>query len=173
VIAAAAALALAIPQAPPQAVAHANELSDADSYLDYLLADDVLTSGEFRLAFIALGLERTCEILRPAYASAMADLRPAWRQLFQKALAAGVEDPGPLSPGREISRSQREMLLGLGLVGNELVAGKSEAVKSALIDPALKVPDASINYEEREKEMTAARKNGTADCGLLRELGER
>lgn len=175
-IVAAFALLVATPDAARPAVMPStatSDLSDADSYLDYLLADDVLTSGEFRMAFIALGLERTCKLLRPAYGKAMSELTPAWRQLFGKMIASGVENPGPLLANAEIGPEKRKVLLGMGLAGNELVGAKSETIKNMLADEALKVPDASINYEEREKEMAAAKESGTADCGLMKELGER
>lgn len=145
---------------------------EADSYLDYLLAGDVLTSGEFRLTFNALGLDRTCQLLRPAYEKAMTELTPAWRKLFKEMIAAGIESPGPLVANGEISRSQRQVLLGLGLKGNELVSSKSEAIKSALLDQALKVPDDSIDYQKRKMEMSDAVAKGTTDCELLQKLGE-
>ena len=161
---------VAQPTAVPSAAAN---FSEADSYLDYLLASDVLMSGEFRMAFNALGMERTCALLRPAYGKARNELKPAWRRLFAKMLSSGIESPGPLVANAEISQGQREVLLGMGLAGNELVSRKSETIKNRLADEALKVPDDAIDYPAREKEMGAAVAKDLADCGLLKTSDQR
>ena len=132
-----------------------------EGLLRYLMADAVFSSGELRSAQFALGVDRTCELVKPLYEAAVERVRPRWRRIYDRVSAKLPYRPG--NRGRE-----GQLLLAVGLASVDLLEAGTASVREAIMTEALKVDDDSIDYEARTAEIERASSENRQSCGLIR-----
>ena len=129
----------------------------------YMLADAVFGSpaGEIQSAQLLLGVDRTCELVRPLYEAGVEDLRPRWRNTYNR-MAAKVPD------ATTNHKRGGALLLALGLSSAEMLEAKASEIRRAMMKEAAKVDQGSVDYEARREEISRARSENRQSCGLIK-----
>ena len=131
--------------------------NDGESLLRYLLADGVFS--ELQSAQLALGIERTCELVTPLFERAVQDLRPPWTKMFREAAAKF-----PYKPGNKARETQ--LFFAVGLEAVDLLQPKVAAITEPVLAESFKVDPETIEYEAAYARISEARADGRASCGL-------
>jgi hypothetical protein len=189
VIALAAALAFAAPVATPlQQSAAASEVSDAsiaavampEAQLRAFLARTLFSTQSVPQSFYALGMQKGCGAMRPAFEAAVAQTLPQWRANIVAAYRTAV--PAPVlrtALGQTAEQRQATLAPYLGAIGTAmqsasepLLRAAAERVTAAMTTAAAGIDIATIDGATRMTELEQAQADGSLTCGVVN-VGQR
>jgi hypothetical protein len=131
--------------------------NDGENLLRYLLADGVFS--KLQSAQLALGVDRTCELVTPSFERAVKDLHPRWTKIYRRVAARF-----PYARGNQ--RREAQLLFAVGLETLDLLQPKVEAITEPVQVESLKIDSDAIDYEVAFARIAEARADGRASCGL-------
>ncbi|MBB4153308.1 hypothetical protein GGQ80_001210 [Sphingomonas jinjuensis] len=180
----AAALAFAAPMAVPlQQPPAASDISDAsiaavampEAQLRAFLARTLFTTQSVPQSFYALGMQKGCAALRPAFESAVSQTLPQWRANIVAAYRSAVPAPVLRSAiGQTAEQRQTTLAPYLGAIGTSmqsasepLLRAAAERVTAAMTTAAAGIDMATIDGATRMAELRQAQADGSLTCGVV------